>query len=110
MRFPSALITVPSLIVGLTACAPDDAAVSAPDLDPLRVRVAEAEMISVEKPIRVQGIVQPAREAFVSSRVMGPVIAVKASSGDTGIEIVGPTPCFPFRVRGLARWHVVLRG
>ena len=83
MRFPSALITVPALIVGLTACAPDDAAVSAPDLDPLRVRVAEAEMISVEKPIRVQGIVQPAREAFVSSRVMGPVIAVKASSGDT---------------------------
>jgi len=34
----------------------------------------------------------------------------QASSGETGIEIVGPTPCFPFRVRGLARWHVVLRG
>lgn len=31
-------------------------------------------------------------------------------SGDSRVEIVGPTPSFPLRVRGHFRWHVILKG
>jgi primosomal protein N' (replication factor Y) len=34
----------------------------------------------------------------------------REKSGDTGVEVFGPTPSFPFRLRGMYRWHVVLRG
>jgi len=36
--------------------------------------------------------------------------AERDSSGETDVEVIGPTPCFPFRVRGLMRWHLVLKG
>jgi len=36
--------------------------------------------------------------------------AEREASGETDTEVIGPTPCFPFRVRGLVRWHVVLKG
>ncbi len=32
------------------------------------------------------------------------------SSGLTDVEVVGPAPAFPERVRGRYRWHVILRG
>ena len=34
----------------------------------------------------------------------------REASGETDVEVIGPTPCFPFRVRGLMRWHAVLKG
>ncbi len=30
--------------------------------------------------------------------------------GETGTEIIGPTPAFPMRLRGLTRWQIVLKG
>ncbi|HHQ48808.1 MAG TPA: efflux RND transporter periplasmic adaptor subunit [Acidobacteria bacterium] len=40
------------------------------------------ERLTESRPIKVYGIVQPARQSFISSRVMGPVIAVKVVAGD----------------------------
>ncbi len=31
-------------------------------------------------------------------------------SGETGTEIIGPSPSFPFRLRGLTRWRLLLKG
>lgn len=31
-------------------------------------------------------------------------------SGLTGIEVIGPTPSVPFRLRGMFRWQIVLKG
>lgn len=31
-------------------------------------------------------------------------------SGLTGIEVIGPTPSVPFRIRGMFRWQIVLKG
>ena len=31
-------------------------------------------------------------------------------SGLSGIEIIGPTPAVPLRVRGMFRWQIVLKG
>ncbi len=31
-------------------------------------------------------------------------------SGLSGIEVIGPTPSVPFRVRGMFRWQIVLKG
>ncbi len=34
----------------------------------------------------------------------------RETSGLTGIEVIGPTPSVPFRVRGMFRWQIVLKG
>ncbi|MFW6195074.1 MAG: replication restart helicase PriA, partial [Chloroflexota bacterium] len=34
----------------------------------------------------------------------------RLASGDTGVEVLGPSPSFPHRMRGLVRWHVLLKG
>ena len=42
---------------------------------------------------------------------IGRVLRRKASSlGLTDVEVVGPAPAFPERVRGRYRWHTILRG
>ena len=42
---------------------------------------------------------------------MGRVLRQRAySQGLTDVEVVGPAPAFPERVRGRYRWHVILRG
>ena len=42
---------------------------------------------------------------------MGRVLRQRAYSlGLTDVEVVGPAPAFPERVRGRYRWHVILRG
>lgn len=50
--------------------------------DPVHAHLATVEKVVEGKPIEVYGIVQPARQSFVSSRVMGPVIAVRVAAGD----------------------------
>ena len=30
--------------------------------------------------------------------------------GLAGVDVVGPAPAQPYRVRGLYRWHLILRG
>jgi primosomal protein N' (replication factor Y) len=34
----------------------------------------------------------------------------RLASGDTGTEVIGPSPSYPFRMRGVTRWHIVLKG
>ena len=42
---------------------------------------------------------------------MGRVLRQKAySTGRGSVDVVGPAPAFPERVRGRYRWHIVLRG
>ncbi|MDA1256721.1 MAG: primosomal protein N' [Chloroflexi bacterium] len=31
-------------------------------------------------------------------------------SGETGTEVIGPSPSYPFRMRGVTRWHIILKG
>ncbi|MBI4220203.1 MAG: primosomal protein N' [Chloroflexi bacterium] len=34
----------------------------------------------------------------------------RLASGEGSTQILGPTPGYPFRVRGLTRWHITLKG
>jgi primosomal protein N' (replication factor Y) len=34
----------------------------------------------------------------------------RIASGDTGTEVIGPSPSYPFRMRGMTRWHIILKG
>ena len=45
------------------------------------MQTATVEAVSDRKPIEVRGTVNPARRASVSSRVMGPVVALRVASG-----------------------------
>lgn len=87
------LISVLVMVATLGACAPDTSEMAQADMAPISVQIIQAETESSQKTIEVHGIVQPARQAFISSRVMGPVVAVKTwagasvSKGQTLVEI-----------------------
>jgi len=34
----------------------------------------------------------------------------RITSGETGTEVIGPSPGYPFRMRGVTRWHIILKG
>jgi RND family efflux transporter MFP subunit len=75
------IVTLAIAALGLTACGHDEPKLAAADLKPLNVEVAEVEQITEAHPIEVRGIVQPARQAAVSSRVMGPVVKLNVRAG-----------------------------
>ena len=76
-------VTLAVAALGLTACGHDEPKTANADLQPLGVVVAEVERITEAKPIEVRGVVQPARQAAVSSRAMGPVVKLNARAGST---------------------------
>ncbi len=47
------------------------------------------------------------RQAEEMARVL---VNEKEASGVSDVEIIGPAPAFPSRVRGRYRWHLILRG
>lgn len=32
------------------------------------------------------------------------------TSGEATAQVIGPTPGYPLRLRGLTRWHLILKG
>jgi len=78
----TALIPIAAIALS-TACGHEEPQLVEADLKPVSVEVAEVESVSLAKPIDVRGIVQPTRQAAVSSRVMGPVVALKVHAGAT---------------------------
>ena len=69
--------------LGLTACGHEEPKTAMADLQPLSVEVSEVELLTQAHPIEVRGVVHPARQAAVSSRVMGPVVELKVRAGST---------------------------
>ena len=84
-RSLTALIPIAALAFS-TACGHDEPHVVVADLEPVTVKVVDVERVTQAKPIDVRGIVQPTRQAEVSSRVMGPVVALKVRAGATVAE------------------------
>lgn len=72
-------LTVMALGIG---CGHDEPQYAAAGLAPVTVETAAVEIISDAKPIDVRGIVQPARQAMISSRAMGPVVSLDVRAGD----------------------------
>lgn len=62
-------------------CGHEKARTSNVDLEPLTVTTVEVEPVTEARPIDVRGVVQPARQAAVSSRVTGPVVKLDVRSG-----------------------------
>ena len=75
------VVTLTVAAFGLAACGHDEPETAKADFRPLSVEVAEVERITEAKPIEVRGVVQPARQAAVSSRAMGPVVKLNVSAG-----------------------------
>jgi RND family efflux transporter MFP subunit len=70
------------VVIALVGCGSHDPEYATADLTPVTVTVTPVARTVDEQLIEVRGTVQPAREAFVSGRVMGPVVAVKVGAGD----------------------------
>ncbi len=64
------------------ACGRERSAQAPAQLTPVKAHVEKVIMLREQKPIEVYGIVQPARQSFVSSRVIGPVVAVHVHAGE----------------------------
>jgi RND family efflux transporter MFP subunit len=74
-------------LVVLTAigagCGHHEAELAQADLEPISVATDTVETFTASDTIEVRGLVQPARQSFVSSRVMGPVVNINVAAGDT---------------------------
>jgi RND family efflux transporter MFP subunit len=79
-RIPAAALAVVALSAA-AACGRHQAELAAPARTAVTVRTAVVERITESQPIDVRGTVQPGRQAFVSSRVMGPVTAIWVEAG-----------------------------
>ncbi len=71
-----------AVAVFATGCRNEEAKRAALALQPVTATVAPVERLEESRPIPVYGTVQPTRQAFVSSRVMGPVVAVHVTAGE----------------------------
>lgn len=77
----TALIALALAVAGF-GCSSHEAEHAAADFAPLTVRMAPVESLTDVPVTEIRGLVQPARQAFVSSRVVGPVIAVRVQASD----------------------------
>jgi len=78
----STLVPITALVI-TAACGHDEAQRVDSDFQTHLVSVAEVEGVTESRPIEVRGTVHPARQATVSSRVMGPVVALMVRAGAT---------------------------
>ncbi len=76
----TALAPVIAIIFSI-GCGHEEPHSIAADLAPIAVETAEVSLVSEIRAIEIRGVVKPARQAIVSSRVMGPVIALKVDAG-----------------------------
>jgi len=86
MTARSRTLSVVAPIVALlftAACGHEEPQRADADFEPLHVEVADVEKTREAKAIEVRGIVQPARQASVSSRVTGPVVKLNVHAGST---------------------------
>lgn len=77
-------ILVPIVAMTMSyGCGHDEPHHAVGQLETIAVQTAEVEVMSEAKSIDVRGIVQPGRQAMISSRAMGPVVALRVRAGDT---------------------------
>jgi RND family efflux transporter MFP subunit len=69
-------------VAALTACGSHDTERAEAKFTPVTVTLSPVEQTLEQQSIEVRGTVQPTRQAVLSSRVMGPVVAVKVGAGD----------------------------
>jgi membrane fusion protein, multidrug efflux system len=78
-----ALVAIAAATLTTMACGSHEAELAEADLAPVSVTLASVENTSDSNTIEVRGTIQPVRQASISSRVMGPVVAVKVRAGAT---------------------------
>jgi RND family efflux transporter MFP subunit len=75
-------MTIALLALLAAGCGGHDPEPAHADLPPVTAALIAVERVTEAAAIEVYGTVQPARQSFVSSRVMGPVVAIHVQAGD----------------------------
>lgn len=70
-----------TVLTGVAACGHHEAEQAPSSFDPVSVTTVAVERTTAGRAIEVRGTVQPAREANISSRAMGPVVAIHVAAG-----------------------------
>jgi RND family efflux transporter MFP subunit len=82
IRFLAILVPITALTLS-AGCGHDAPHGAAGNLEAIAVTTSEVEIVTEAKPIEVRGIIQPARQSMISSRAIGPVVALNVQAGDT---------------------------
>ena len=45
-----------------------------------------------------------------AKRMSSKIVKLREAHGETGTEVIGPTPTYPLKVRNMHRWHILLKG
>lgn len=83
MKSSFTLTAVVTLALLTAGCGGHEAELANAEFKPVRVSLGNVEVLTKGDTIEVRGLVQPARQSFVSSRVMGPVVVINVRAGDT---------------------------
>ena len=75
-------VTLAAVTLTIAACGSHEAELAEAQLAPVTVKIVAVERSTDARAIEVRGVIQPTRQASLSSRVMGPVVAVKVRAGD----------------------------
>ena len=78
-----ALVVIVAATLTSMACGSHEAELAEADLAPVSATLVAVENASDANTIEVRGTIQPVRQASISSRVMGPVVAVNVRAGAT---------------------------
>ncbi|MGD9252949.1 MAG: efflux RND transporter periplasmic adaptor subunit [Holophagae bacterium] len=81
-RYFAILLPFAALMIA-AGCGHDEPSINSQTPDPITVQTVGVQLDRDSKPIEVRGVVKPARQADVSTRVMGPVVALRVKSGST---------------------------
>jgi len=76
----------------------------------IRLRAAQANppFTSMIKLMHSAGNADVAKNE--AARFARELAEVRESHGETGIEVIGPTPAYPLKVRNMYRWQILLKG
>jgi len=76
----------------------------------IRLRAAQANP-PFTKMIKLMHAASDSESASAEAERMAvALIEARESHGETGVEVVGPTPAYPLKIRNMYRWQILLKG
>jgi primosomal protein N' (replication factor Y) len=76
----------------------------------IRLRAAQANPPFTKMIKLMHAAGDPEMASAEAERMAIALLEARESHGETGVEVVGPTPAYPLKIRNMYRWQILLKG